>query len=75
MRVPRPASKLVDPNNAVLGKQKAIKVVISDESDVDDRVISGTDAATGDEMDVDSEMASSTYQQTKASFFHVLLLL
>jgi len=76
-RVPRPAPKLVDPNNAILRKRKATSrpVVVSESSeeegegdavDQDDGVI--TDAATDvdNEMDIDDIAPSeSTYQQTK----------
>jgi hypothetical protein len=79
-RIPRPAPKLVDPNNAILRKRKATTsrpVVVSESSeeeedegdtiDQDDGVI--TDAATDsvdNEMDIDDITPSeSAYQQTK----------
>jgi hypothetical protein len=71
-RVPRPASKLTDPNNAVLGKRKAThQVVVSESEDEsnEDAVAEvpewddDEDTRT-DDADVD-DAPPSTYQQTK----------
>ncbi|KAG1784952.1 uncharacterized protein HD556DRAFT_1314683 [Suillus plorans] len=76
-RVPRPASKLIDPNNAVLGKHKATgqQVVLTEDESEDavaedpewddaDEVL--TDAGTATDMDTRTDDDTpSTYQQTK----------
>ncbi|KAG1792926.1 ribonuclease H-like domain-containing protein [Suillus plorans] len=76
-RVPRPASKLIDPNNAVLGKRKATgqRVVLTEDESEDavaedpewddaDEVL--TDAGTATDMDTcTDDDTPSTYQQTK----------
>ena len=68
-RIPRPAPKLVDPNNALLCKRKAVSVVMSSEEDeggdaADDSGVITDSAAPADEMDVDNDTPSA-YQQTK----------
>jgi hypothetical protein len=69
-RIPRPAPKLIDPNNALLGKRKAVAVVVSEEEDEGDAVtVDGvfTDADIENMMDTDNDSPSTTltYQQTK----------
>lgn len=69
VRVPRPASKLTNPNNVVLGRRKAAHQVVICENEVEDAVAEipewddDEDTHT-DNADID-DTTPSKYQQTK----------
>ncbi|KAG2047317.1 hypothetical protein BDR06DRAFT_1013995 [Suillus hirtellus] len=67
--VPHPASKLVDPNNAVLGKCKATgKQVVLTEDESEDEVAEDPEWDDADKVLTDAgtdDNTPSTYQQTK----------